>query len=98
METGDELFNRITKELKYRKIITLDFEFSISQKKLVVIINDEKFDIRDKVSSDIWNIGGNIYKSPIQTHEITVHATKAVRDFVKEFDPTFDVQRIIGMG
>lgn len=98
METGDELFNRITKELKYRKIITLDFEFSISQKKLVVIINDEKFDIRDKVSIDIWNIGGNIYKSPTQTHEITVHATKAVRDFVKKFDPTFDVERIIGMG
>ncbi len=98
METENELFERIKKELQYRKIETLDFNYSIYHKRLIVIINGEKFDISDRVSNDTWNIGGNIYKSPIQTHEITVHATKAVRDFVKEFDPTFDVQRIIGMG
>ena len=98
MSEENELFEKISKELKYRKIETLDFNYSIYNKRLIVIINGEKFDIRDKVSIDIWNVGGNIYKSPTQTHEITVHATKAVRDFVKKFDPTFDVERIIGMG
>ncbi len=98
MSEENELFEKISKELKYRKIETLDFNYSIYNKKLIVIINGERFDISDRVSNDTWNIGGSIYKSPIQNYEITVSATKAVRDFVKEFDPTFDVERIIGMG
>ena len=98
MSEENELFERIRKELQYRKINFLDFNYSIYHKRLIVIINGEKFDISDRVSNDTWNIGGSIYKSPIQTHEITVVATKAIRDFVKEFDPTFDVERIIGMG
>ncbi len=98
MGTEDELFERIRKELQYRKINFLDFNYSIYYKRLIVIINGEKFDISDRVSNDVWNIGGSIYKSPIQTHEITVIATKAVRDFVKKFGPTYDLKRIIGMG
>lgn len=98
MKIEDELFEKISKDISYRKIVSLDFEFSIYQKKLMVIINEQKFDISHRVSNEIWNTGGNVYKSPAQTHEITISATKAVRDFVEWFDPTFDAQRIIGMG
>ena len=61
--------------------------FSIYHKTLNIVIDGQNFDLSNRVSSNIWNIGGDVYpKSTEDEWKIRSQLHTVVKDFIKEFD------------
>jgi len=95
MDLLNGLFNKAKKEIEDRTIRTMDYEYSIYRHKVILIINDHRYDISLRIPEDIWNLGGE-YKSPEDKWRITCEVNRQARIFICEFDPRFDIDKFPG--
>lgn len=95
MDLLNELFIKVRNEIEDRTIRTLDAEYSIYRHRVVLIINGKHFNISERISDEVWNLGGE-YKSPEDKWKITVEVNKKAREFLCDFDPHFDIDEFPG--
>ena len=61
--------------------------FSIYHKTLEITIDDQDFNLSDRVSPKVWNIGGDVYPKNLEDDwEIRNKLHAIVKDFIVEFD------------
>jgi len=75
-------------------IKNVEVSFSISEKRLCVVVDIEPYLLSDMISDDIWNIGGH-FKSPEDDWKIRVELCKVTRTFLLGIDSTIDVSKVI---
>ncbi len=75
-------------------IKSVEASFSIYGKSLRVVVDGEPYILSNKISDDIWNIGGD-FKSPEDNWKIRVELCKVTRRFLLSLDPTIDVSKVV---
>lgn len=94
MRETNDLFDKVTSEIEHHTIKSVEISHSVYQHRLCVVVNGEPYLLSDRISDDIWNIGGE-FKSPEDDWKIRSEMSKVTREFLLKIDPRIDTSKII---